>query len=237
MIFAPPCEAGVFLRRYRRFFADVRCADGRELTVHCANTGSMLNCQVPGSPCWFSRSDDPKRKLPGTLELVTTGDGRRAGVNTGRANVLVAEALADHRIAALRGYEKVRREVRYGVENSRIDFLLQSQDRPPCYLEVKSVTLSLGDGVAAFPDAVTQRGIKHLRELEAVAAQGARAVLLFCVQLTDVRTLVPADHLDPHYGEALRRACAQGLEVAAWACRVSPHEIRLDHEIEVDLGS
>ena len=77
MIFAPPCEAGVFLRRYRRFFADVRCADGRELTVHCANTGSMLNCQVPGSPCWFSRSDDPKRKLPGTLELVTTGDGRR----------------------------------------------------------------------------------------------------------------------------------------------------------------
>ncbi len=236
MIFAPPLEAGVFLRRYRRFFADVRCTDGSELTLHCANTGSMRNCGVPGSRCWFSRSHDPRRKLPGTLEIVTTGDGRRAGVNTGRANALVAEALGHDRIGALVGYPELRREVRYGSENSRIDFLLGGSGSP-CYLEVKSVTLSLGDGVAAFPDAVTQRGMKHLRELEAVSAQGARAVLLFCVQLNDVHTLVPADHLDPAYGEALRRARGQGVEVLAWACAVSAAEIRLDREIAVELGS
>lgn len=235
MIFDPPLEAGVFLRRYRRFFADVRCADGSELTLHCANTGSMLNCGVPGSRCWFSRSHDPRRKLPGTLEIVTTGDGRRAGINTGRANALVAEALAHDRIGALAGYPELRREVRYGSENSRIDFLLGGSGCP-CYLEVKSVTLSLGDGVAAFPDAVTQRGIKHLRELEAMSLQGARAVLLFCVQLSDVHTLAPADHLDPAYGEALRRARGQGVEVLAWACAVSAAEIRLDREIAVELG-
>jgi sugar fermentation stimulation protein A len=235
MIFDPPLEAGVLLRRYRRFFADVRCADGSELTLHCANTGSMLNCLVPGSACWFSRSDAPGRKLPGTLEIVTTGDGRRAGVNTARANALVAEALAEGRIGTLAGYPELRREVRYGSENSRIDFLLGGRDRA-CYLEVKSVTLSLGGGVAAFPDAVTQRGIKHLRELEAVSAQGARAVLLFCVQLSDIHTLSPADHLDPAYGAALRRARDQGVEVLAWACAVSAAEIRLDHQIGMELG-
>lgn len=235
MIFAPPLESGVFLRRYRRFFADVRCADGSELTLHCANTGSMLNCLVPGSRCWFSRSQDPRRKLPGTLEIVTTGDGRRAGINTGRANALVAEALAGDRIGALAGYPELRREVRYGSENSRIDFLLGGGGRP-CYVEVKSVTLSMGDGLAAFPDAVTKRGVKHLRELEAVSAQGARAVLLFCVQLSDVHTLAPADHLDPAYGAALRRARRQGVEVLAWACDVSAAEIRVDREIAVALG-
>ena len=125
--------------------------------------------------------------------------------------------------------------MRYGSENSRIDFLLGGRDRA-CYLEVKSVTLSLGGGVAAFPDAVTQRGIKHLRELEAVSAQGARAVLLFCVQLSDIHTLSPADHLDPAYGEALRRARDQGVEVLAWACAVSAAEIRLDHQIGMELG-
>lgn len=235
MIFSPPLEAGTFLRRYRRFFADVRCADGSELTIHCANTGSMLNCQVPESPCWFSRSADPRRKLPGTLEIVTTGDGRRAGINTGRANTLVAEALADGRIPSLGGYANLRREVRCGAGSSRLDFLLEG-GRPPCYLEVKSVTLSLGQGVAAFPDAVTERGLRHLRELEAVVAQDARAVLLFCVQLTEVHTLVPADHLDRAYGEALRRARRRGVEVLAWGCGVSAAEIRLDREVEVAIS-
>ncbi|MFZ5653703.1 MAG: DNA/RNA nuclease SfsA [Pseudomonadota bacterium] len=234
MIFSPPLEAGTFLRRYRRFFADVRCADGSELTLHCANTGSMLNCQVPDSPCWFSRSADPRRKLPGTLEIVTTGDGRRAGVNTGRANALVAEALAERRIAPLAGYAEVRREVRCGAGSSRIDFLLAGGERP-CYLEVKSVTLSLGGGVAAFPDAVTERGARHLRELEALVGQGARAVLLFCVQLTGVHTLVPADRLDPGYGEALRRARRRGVEVLAWGCRVGAAELRLDRELAVAI--
>ena len=235
MIFSPPLEEGVFLRRYRRFLADVRCADGTELTVHCANTGSMRHCQVPGSRCWFSRTDAPGRKLPGTLEIVTTSDGRWAGVNTARANALVAEALDAGRIGCLQGYEKRRREVCYGAENSRIDLLLEGGRDRPCYLEVKSVTLSLGDGVAAFPDAVTQRGAKHLRELEAMVAQEARAVLLFCAQLTAVDTLVPADDLDPVYGETLRWAASRGVEVLAWGCRVTPEEISLAEPLAVRL--
>lgn len=235
MIFAPPLEEGIFLRRYRRFFADVHCADGSELTLHCANTGSMLHCQVPGSRCWFSRSVSPQRKLPGTLEIVTTDDGRRAGINTLRANALVAEALAADRINTLSRYPSRRREVRYGSGNSRVDFLLEAPTQTPCHVEVKSVTLSLGDGVAAFPDAVTQRGTKHLRELETVVDQGGRAVLLYCVQLSDIDVVVPADALDPAYGEALRRAALRGVEVLAWGCRVTPEEIRLAEPLEVRL--
>jgi sugar fermentation stimulation protein A len=231
MKFVPPLERGVFLRRYKRFFADIGLPDGEILTLHCANTGSMRNCQVPGAPCWFSRSADPRRKLPGTLEIVTTGDGRLAGVNTGRANRLVEEAIAAGSIAALRGYEGVRREVRYGEENSRIDFLLEGRSAP-CYVEVKSVTLSLGDGRAAFPDTVTRRGAKHLRELEAMVAGGARAVLLFCVQLSDIDVVVPAADLDPDYARALRQAGRQGVEVLAWGCRLGPEEIALERELE-----
>lgn len=231
MKFAPPLARGVFLRRYQRFFADVGLPDGEVLTLHCANTGSMRNCQVSGAPCWFSRTADPRRKLPGTLEIVTTGDGRLAGVNTGRANHLVEEAIAAGRIEALRSYAGVRREVRYGEENSRIDFLLQGRGAP-CYVEVKSVTLSLGDGRAAFPDTVTRRGAKHLRELAAVAAEGARAVLLFCVQLSDIEVVVPAADLDPDYARALRQARRLGVEVLAWGCRLGPEEIVLERELE-----
>lgn len=230
MRFVPPLEQGTFRRRYQRFFADVELPGGEQLSLHCANTGSMHNCQIAGSPCWFSRSDDPRRKLPGTLEIVTSGDGRRAGVNTGRANALAEEAIAAGRIGPLRGYERIRREVRYGAEGSRIDLLLEGGGEP-CYVEVKSVTLSLGDGRAAFPDAVTRRGAKHLRELEAMAAAGARAVLLFCVQLSDVEVVVPADAIDPDYGEALRRARRRGVEVLAWGCRVAPDEIAITHEL------
>ena len=231
MKFSPPLEQGVFLRRYKRFFADVGLPDGEVLTLHCANTGSMRNCQVPGAPCWFSRSADPRRKLPGTLEIVTIGDGRLAGVNTGRANRLVEEAIAAGRIEALGGYEGLRREVRYGEENSRIDFLLAG-DGKPCYVEVKSVTLSLGDGLAAFPDAITLRGAKHLRELEAMAAAGARAVLLFCVQLSAIDRVVPAVDIDPDYARALHQARSRGVEVLAWGCRLGPEEIALERQLE-----
>jgi sugar fermentation stimulation protein A len=231
MKFAPPLERGVFLRRYKRFFAEVGLPDGEMLTLHCANTGSMRNCQVSGTPCWFSRTADPRRKLPGTLEIVTTGDGRLAGVNTGRANRLVEEAITAGCIEALRGYEGVRREVRYGEENSRIDFLLEGRSAP-CYVEVKSVTLSLGDSRAAFPDAITRRGAKHLRELEAMVAAGARAVLLFCVQLSAIDTVVPAEDIDPDYARALRQARSRGVEVLAWGCRLGPEEIALESELE-----
>lgn len=221
-----------FLKRYKRFFADVELADGSELTLHCANTGSMKHCLEPGTPCWFSRSDNPKRKLPGTLEIVTTSDGLLAGVNTARPNHLVEEAIVAGRIPELAGYSELRREVRYGAENSRIDLLLEADDKR-CYVEVKSVTLSMGDGKAQFPDAVTTRGSKHLRELMAMVDEGHRAVLCFCVQLSGVTEVSPADSIDSVYGETLREAIAAGVEVLAYGCQLSAEEIVIDRKLKL----
>ena len=151
-----------FLKRYKRFFADVQTESGELLTLHCANTGSMQNCLVEGSPCWYSLSDNPKRKLVGTLEIVTTAFGNLAGVNTARPNALVKGAIEADLIPDLCGYSTIRSEVRYGDEKSRIDLLLE-RDGESCYVEVKNVTLDCGNGCAQFPDAVTARGAQHLR--------------------------------------------------------------------------
>ncbi|MCK9563263.1 MAG: DNA/RNA nuclease SfsA [Bacteroidales bacterium] len=225
MKFDPPFEQGTLLRRYKRFLADVELPHGEVLTVHCPNTGSMKNCVVPGAPCWFSRNDNPKRKLPGTLEITTTPLGWLAGVNTGRANQLVREAIADGVVAELAGYDNMRGEVRYGEENSRIDLLLQSDGRRDCYVEVKNVTLEADDGLVIFPDAVTARGTKHLRELSAMVRGGHRAILLYCVQHSGATRAGPADDIDPVYGAALREALAAGVEVLAYGCRVTAGEI------------
>ena len=233
MKFDPAFEQGIFIRRYKRFFADVALSDGSELTIHCANTGSMKHCLAPGTPCWFSRSDNPKRKLPGTLEMVTTSDGLLAGVNTSRSNRLVEEAILAGRIPELEGYSSLRREVRYGAENSRIDLLLQEGDRR-CYVEVKNVTLSAGNGLAQFPDSVTTRGSKHLRELMAMVEEGYRAVLCFCVQLSDVSTVSPEDDIDPVYGKTLREALAAGVEIFAYGCQLGAGEIVLDRKLNVE---
>src|SRR5690606_15714067 len=186
MRFDPPLEEGRLLRRYKRFLADIETAGGELLTIHCPNTGSMLNCMSEGCRVWFSRSDDPKRKLPGTWELGETPHGRLACLNTGRANALVEEALRAGIVSELAGFTGLRREVVYGSEGSRADFRLDYASGA-VMLEVKSVTLGFADSrVAAFPDAVTARGAKHLRELAALARQGARAVLLYCVNLNGV---------------------------------------------------
>lgn len=227
MKFKPPFEQGTLLRRYKRFLADVELPGGELLTVHCPNTGSMKNCVVPGTPCWFSRSDNPKRKLPGTLEITTTPLGWLAGVNTGRANHLVREALTEGVISELADYRNIRSEVRYGEENSRIDFLLQGDDRPDCYVEVKNVTLEVGDGLLTFPDAVTARGTKHLRELSTMVRAGHRAILLYCVQHSGATRAGPADDIDPVYGATLREALAAGVEVLAYGCKVTAEEITL----------
>lgn len=227
MKFDPPFEQAILLRRYKRFLADVELPNGEVLTIHCPNTGSMKNCVVPGTPCWFSRSDNPKRKLPGTLEITTTPLGHLAGVNTGRANQLVKEAIDSGVISELTGYTRVRNEVRYGEENSRIDLLLEGEDHPDCYVEVKNVTLEMGNGLLTFPDAVTTRGAKHLRELSAIVRNGQRAVLLYCVQHSGATRAGPADDIDPGYGTALREALAAGVEVIAYGCRVTPEEIAL----------
>jgi len=235
MQFEPPLEEGRLLRRYKRFLADIETAGGETLTIHCPNTGSMLNCMSEGGRVWFSRSSDPKRKLPGTWELSETPQGRLACVNTARANPLVEEALRSGVIAELAGFARLRREVRYGEENSRVDFCLDFAGGT-AFVEVKSVTLGFhGTPVAAFPDARTERGSKHLRELASLARQGVRAVQLYCVNLEGIEAVRPAAEVDPHYAEALQAAVAAGVEVLAYAAELSPAGIRLTRRLPVQL--
>ena len=217
-----------FEKRYKRFFADVTDAQGQRLTIHCPNTGSMKNCLVPGSQCWYSLSDNPKRKLPGTLELVTTVNGNLAGINTSRPNYLVREAIEADLIPELSGYQSLRSEVRYGSENSRIDILLEDPEKGQCYIEVKNVTLEENNGLVVFPDAVTTRGTKHLRELMAMLEQGHRAVLFYSVQVTGAQRMEVAADIDPTYAETLAEAVAAGLQVLAWRAKLGESEIILE---------
>lgn len=230
----PPLQQGILRLRYKRFFADVELPNGDIITVHCPNTGSMKHCVVPGTACWFSLSDNPKRKLAGTLEITTTTLGHLAGVNTARPNQLAREAIAAGLIPELAGYPDVKTEVRYGNEKSRIDLLLSGNDKADCYVEVKNVTLEAGDGLITFPDAVTARGTKHLRELIAMVDEGHRAVLLFCVQHSGAQRVSPADEIDPLYGKTLREAIAAGVEVLAYGCRLSAQEIVLERRLAFD---
>ncbi|MBM3108590.1 MAG: DNA/RNA nuclease SfsA [Pseudomonas sp.] len=235
MRFSPTLETARLLRRYKRFLADIELASGEQITIHCPNTGSMLNCMVEGGQVWFSRSNDPKRKLPGTWEISETPQGRLACVNTGRANALVEEALRAGVISELAGFTGLRREVAYGEERSRIDFRLEFAEGP-AYVEVKSVTLGFdGSAVAAFPDAVTQRGAKHLRELAALARQGIRAVQLYCVNLSGVEAVRPAEEIDDAYAQALRAAVAEGVEVLAYGTRIDGEQIYIDRALPVLL--
>ncbi|UHQ56510.1 DNA/RNA nuclease SfsA [Microbulbifer sp. YPW16] len=225
MKFNPPLQRGTLLRRYKRFLADIQTETGDIFTIHCPNTGSMKNCWVENSPCWYSDSGNPKRKYRHTLEITTTPEQALAGVNTGRSNALVEEAIANGIVTELQGYERVRREVRYGAENSRIDLLL-SGDRGDCYVEVKNVTLAEGSR-GLFPDAVSARGTKHLRELQKLAEEGVRAVLFYCVQHTGIQTVAPAREIDPAYAAALDTAVAAGVEVIAYRAHLGAGEIAL----------
>ena len=227
----PPFYPATFIKRYKRFFADIQNEQGQLMTLHCPNTGSMKNCQVEGSACWYSLSDNPKRKLPGTLEIVTTSQGNLAGVNTAKPNHLVREAIEADLIPELRGYQQIRSEVRYGEEKSRIDLLLEDEKLGRCYVEVKNVTLDMGAGLAMFPDAVTSRGAKHLRELMAMVAAGHRAVLFFCVQLTGVERVEVAADIDPSYAQTMAQALAAGVEVMAWRTSINADEIVLEQAI------
>ncbi|SDZ57722.1 DNA/RNA nuclease SfsA [Pseudomonas salomonii] len=236
MRFNPPLEEGRLIRRYKRFLTDIETLTGELLTIHCPNTGSMLNCMVEGGQVWFSRSTDPKRKLPGTWEIAETPQGRLACVNTARANPLVEEALRAGVITELNGFTALKREVPYGQEKSRIDFRLE-YPHGAAYVEVKSVTLGFdGSPVAAFPDAVTQRGAKHLRELAHLAREGVRAVQLYCVNLSGIDAVRPAVEIDAGYAAALREAKAAGVEVLAYGARVTPQEIIIDRRLDVMIG-
>nr|VFK18348.1 MAG: sugar fermentation stimulation protein A [Candidatus Kentron sp. LPFa] len=233
MQFSEPLLSGHLIRRYKRFLADCVLADGAVVTAHCPNTGAMSGCMAPGSQVWLSRSDNPKRKYPLTWEIARVGANTLVGINTARANPLVVEAIESGRIPALRGYERIRREVRFGREGSRVDILLERDGSRPCYVEVKNVTAALPEGIALFPDAVTARGTRHLRELAYMVEKGARCVVFFCVQRSDVQEVRPADDIDPAYGQALRAALAQGVESMAWRARVSDKGIRLHDMLPV----
>lgn len=236
MHFSTPLLEARLLRRYQRFLADVETADGRVITAHCPNTGSMQGCKEPGSRVWLSPASNPARKLAWTWELVETAPGVLVGVHTGRSNTLVREAIELGRVPELRGYDAIRPELKYG-EGSRIDFLLQGPGRPDCYVEVKNVTAAVEGRIGYFPDAVTTRGARHLREMSAMVVAGHRAVLVFCVQREDVDAVRPADHIDPDYGRALRAALAAGVEVLALGARMDLRGIEMVRRLGVELPS
>lgn len=240
MQFEPSLEPVVLLRRYKRFLADVRRADGSEMTVHCPNTGSMRNCVLPGveQAALISDSGNTKRKYRHTLEALQVGHGHWAGVNTSRTNALVEEAVRAGWIPELQPDSGVEREVRYG--DSRFDLALGERADPHTFIEVKNVTLGPGpedkdDGIIAFPDSVTERGQKHLQTLMQVVDEGRRAVLFFCVQHTGALAARPADEIDARYGELLREARARGVDVLAWRVKLAPDVFVLEQPLPVIL--
>ncbi len=231
MTFDPPLIPARLIRRYKRFLADVRLEDGAELTVHVANSGSMKTCLGEDWPVMLSDSRNPKRKLRYSLEMIHDGSGW-IGVNTARPNALAEEALLAGTLPGFIDWGDWRREVRYG-QNSRID-LLGRQGERLCYVEVKNVTLLL-EGQPAFPDAVTERGRKHMEELQAMVAEGHRAVLLLLIQRGGGDTFHPAGEIDPAWCRALREAHTHGVEILAWRFHVTPESILPREQVRVAL--
>lgn len=241
MRFGSDLVPATLLRRYKRFLADVELTDGSVITAHVANPGAMTGLQAEGARVWLSKSPNAARKLPYSWELIEADFGgglELTGVNTIHPNPIVAEALADGAIPELSGYATIRREVKYGRiingKGSRIDFLLEDPARPPCYVEVKNVHLMRRAGVAEFPDSVTARGAKHLDELAQMVASGARAVMLFVIQIGSAQSFALARDIDPAYARAFDRARQSGVEALAWTCALTRHEIRLGRSVPIE---
>ncbi|WP_170425814.1 DNA/RNA nuclease SfsA [Ruegeria arenilitoris] len=227
MKFATPLIPARLIRRYKRFLADCQLEDGREVTAHCANPGSMMGLAEPGEKIWLEPNDDPKKKLKYGWRLVDHENGHFTGVDTSVPNKALRAALEAGEIPELAAYQTVRPEVKYG-ENSRIDFLLTQPGLPDAYVEVKSVTLSREPGLAEFPDSVTARGTKHLGELAAMAEHGHRAIMLYLVQRTDCDRFALAADIDPNYSAAFQAAQEKGVERLVYATQISPDGITLD---------
>ena len=222
---------GTLIQRYKRFLADVRLATGEVVTAHCTNTGSMMGCKEPGSAVYISRSDNLNRKLLYTWELIKANN-TWVGINTLHPNKLVPEAVEAGVIAELRGYPTIRREVKVSA-HSRLDLCLEGENGN-CFVEVKNVTLAV-DGTAAFPDAVSERGTKHLKELIRLKRQGHRAAIVFVIQRDDCEYFRPADEIDQEYGRWLRRAIKAGVEALPYRAKVTPKEIVLTERIAIKL--
>ena len=232
-----PIEANLqarLIRRYKRFLADIKLPDGSELTVHCPNPGSMLGPQAPGAAVRCSTHDDPKRKYRHTLEMIRVGRVW-VGLHAAKANRIAETALSQQAYSPFAGYETLTREAAV-EEGSRFDFRLDDhpEERAPCWIEVKSVTLC-ADRAARFPDAVTSRGRKHLAHLVSRHKAGDRAALLYIVQRADADSVAPADDIDPEYGQALREAAAEGVEIHALSARVLGRRINLERVLPVHL--
>ncbi len=228
----PPLLRGTLVKRYKRFLADVVLDDGREVTAHCPNSGSMAQCSQPGRPVYLSEHNNPKRKLKFTWELIEMPTSL-VGVNTLVPNRLVAGAAAGGLVPELAGYEKVRTEVNVG-DRSRLDLMLCSPERSDCYIEIKNCTL-VENGIARFPDARTVRGQKHLDVLIKLKNAGARAVIFFVVQRTDATIFTPADTIDPDYGRILRQVVDQGVEMLAYDTVIDLKGISLNKRLAAKL--
>jgi sugar fermentation stimulation protein A len=238
MQFDPELKSAILIQRYKRFLADVTLDNGQITTIHCANTGAMTGCATPGDRIAYSQSNNPKRKYPYSWELTYTQQGDTICVNTARANSLCVEAITLERIAELRNYEQLETEVKYGEENSRIDILLRAPQRRNCYIEVKSVTLldQSEPGQGYFPDAVTTRGQKHLRELINVVRRGDRAVLLFAILHSGIEKVSPAHHIDAKYSNLLKEAIEVGVEVLCYKAQFTNQEIKLTAAVPFGLN-
>jgi len=221
------------IKRYKRFLADVIHPELGEITVHCPNTGSMKNCWGEGWTAWLLDSNNPKRKYRYTWVLSETPDGKMIGVNTHFANQIVVEAIKNSQISQLSDFENVQTEVKYGEENSRIDVLLTNKQGKKTFVEVKSVTLLEENGDGFFPDAVSTRGQKHLRELMNCVENGDRAVLLFLVQHSGIERVMAAEHIDPKYAELLKEAKEKGVKIIAYRSKMNEKELILDKELPV----
>jgi sugar fermentation stimulation protein A len=235
MRFGTPLIPAMLARRYKRFLADVIFESGEMTTVHVSNPGAMTGLDRPYSRVWLSDSENPLRTLRYTWELIEVdlGSGPElVGVNTVQPNQLVAEAIQAGLIPELRDYSSIRREVKYGA-NSRADFLLEDPKRPPCYVEVKNVHLMRKPRLAEFPDSVTERGAKHLDELVAMVAAGARAVQLYVIQIPSAERFAVARDIDPAYAVAFDRARAMGVQLLAWRCKIAVDSIEIAEPVPI----
>jgi len=234
----PPLIEARLIKRYKRFLVDVQLENNSILTAHCANTGAMTGCKPDNARVWLSRSDNPGRKYPHSWQLVELDHQHLACINTGLTNSVARMAIEQEKIPELVEYNKITAEVVYGNESSRVDFLLEAtahKNKSRCYVEVKHVTLKLESGLGAFPDSVSIRAQKHLRELQYQLEQGDRAVLLFLIMRSDIDQITPADSIDPVYGQLLRQAINKGVEVLAYKTEISLQGIKVTHSIPVIL--
>ena len=235
MRFQTPLVPARLIRRYKRFLADIQLGDGREVTAHCANPGSMMGLAEPGMKIWVEPNDDPKKKLKYGWRLVDHENGHYTGVDTAVPNRALKAALIAGEVPEFAEYSTVLPEQKYG-EKSRIDFLLRQDGLQDAYVEVKSVTLSRQAGLAEFPDSVTARGTKHLGELAAMVGEGHRAVMFYLVQRTDCERMTLAGDIDPTYAAAFEAARAAGVEVLCYGTKISPEGVELGRPVPLTLA-